>query len=201
MAPRSKVFCIGQTKTGTTTFDHCMRILGYRHLGFREGLTERVIGRGDIAEAYRLAGEYESFDDWPWCMLFREMDERYPDAKFVLTLRKDSVTWFESYHAHAKRAPKTATWRENARDRSACIARYEKHNCHVRAYFEHRPEKLMEVCWENGDGWKELCEFLGEEIPNQPFPHANKRPSNLFLWKMKKTCRRYRNGLKRRLGL
>jgi hypothetical protein len=23
------------------------------------------------------------------------------------------------------------------------------------------------------DGWKPLCEFLGKEVPNEPFPHVN----------------------------
>lgn len=29
----------------------------------------------------------------------------------------------------------------------------------------------------NKDGWKELCNFLNVEIPNQPFPHKNKTTS------------------------
>jgi hypothetical protein len=25
-----------------------------------------------------------------------------------------------------------------------------------------------------GDGWEELCAFLGHPIPDEPFPHANR---------------------------
>ena len=35
------------------------------------------------------------------------------------------------------------------------------------------PDDLLEVCWENGDGWNELATFLGCELPTSPFPHAN----------------------------
>jgi hypothetical protein len=44
----------------------------------------------------------------------------------------------------------------------------------VRAYFAGRPDDLLEVCWEAGDGWKELASFLGQPVPALPFPHLNK---------------------------
>lgn len=33
------------------------------------------------------------------------------------------------------------------------------------------PDRLLE--WSIEDGWEPLCKFLGKEIPNEPFPHAN----------------------------
>jgi hypothetical protein len=54
------------------------------------------------------------------------------------------------------------------------IERYTRHNQEVMDYFQDRPQSLLVVDWENGDGWQELCEFLGREIPREPFPHANK---------------------------
>ncbi|KAI0593601.1 hypothetical protein F4775DRAFT_494038 [Biscogniauxia sp. FL1348] len=33
------------------------------------------------------------------------------------------------------------------------------------------PERLLE--WTVEDGWEPLCEFLGKEVPEEPFPHAN----------------------------
>ncbi len=199
MSPRPKVFCIGYSKTGTTTFDKCMRILGYDHLGFRPGLSRRVLEEGDTAEAFRLADAHESFDDWPWCAIYPEMDRRYPDARFVLTVRKDSAAWFDSFRAHAARAGLAEAWRLKAANPQACIAEYERHNRVARVRFAARPEKLLVVCWEKGDGWKELCGFLGTDVPDAPLPHANKRPDNAMLWKARKTIRRCRNGIARRL--
>jgi hypothetical protein len=54
------------------------------------------------------------------------------------------------------------------------IERYTRHNQEVMDYFQDRPQSLLVVDWENGDGWQELCGFLGREIPREPFPHANK---------------------------
>ena len=32
-------------------------------------------------------------------------------------------------------------------------------------------ERLLE--WSVQDGWEPLCQFLGKEVPDEPFPHAN----------------------------
>jgi hypothetical protein len=36
---------------------------------------------------------------------------------------------------------------------------------------------LLEICWEKGHGWKELCAFLGKDIPKIALPHENKSSS------------------------
>ena len=52
---------------------------------------------------------------------------------------------------------------------------YEKHNEAVREYFKDRPEKLLTMCFENGDGWNKLLPFLGiEGTPVADWPHSNK---------------------------
>ena len=37
-----------------------------------------------------------------------------------------------------------------------------------------RPEDLLIVDWEKGQGWKELCSFLNKSVPNVSFPHDNR---------------------------
>jgi len=54
------------------------------------------------------------------------------------------------------------------------ISRYEKHNSEVECYFRDRSNDLLIVDWEQENKWDDLCEFLGKDIPNDPFPHANK---------------------------
>ena len=49
---------------------------------------------------------------------------------------------------------------------------YEHHNEAVRAYFA-GTDRLLDVCWEEGDGWDELTGFLGLPVPDAPFPHSN----------------------------
>ena len=39
--------------------------------------------------------------------------------------------------------------------------------------FQHAPKDKLLV-FRSQDGWKPLCEFLGKEIPQQPYPWRNK---------------------------
>jgi hypothetical protein len=54
------------------------------------------------------------------------------------------------------------------------LNRYEQHNQEVIDYFRDRPDDLLILDLAKGDGWEQLCAFLGADIPNEPFPHANK---------------------------
>lgn len=35
------------------------------------------------------------------------------------------------------------------------------------------PEQLLVVKLEDGLGWEQICPFLGEDIPDVPYPRAN----------------------------
>ena len=54
-------------------------------------------------------------------------------------------------------------------NRDAQKQSFLEHNAHVRSVVP--KEKLLE--FKLGDGWEPLCEFLGETVPPEPFPHAN----------------------------
>jgi hypothetical protein len=51
-------------------------------------------------------------------------------------------------------------------------ARYDRHNAEVRAFFGDKQVPLLTMDVTRGQGWAELCEFLGHEAPDRPFPHA-----------------------------
>ena len=62
------------------------------------------------------------------------------------------------------------------------ISKYKKHLPNlvnidgdlVREFFEDKPNNFLEVCWEHGHGWNELCEFLNLNVPKYvDFPHSN----------------------------
>lgn len=42
------------------------------------------------------------------------------------------------------------------------------------------PERLLE--WSADEGWEPLCEFLGKDVPDEPFPHVNTKSKG---WKEK----------------
>jgi hypothetical protein len=48
------------------------------------------------------------------------------------------------------------------------------------------------VCWENGDGWKELANFLEKPVPDQPFPHINKTVPLMYTGNNELVARLYR---------
>lgn len=54
-------------------------------------------------------------------------------------------------------------------DRDALRAGFLAHNEHIRKIVP--KEKLLEFTPK--DGWKPLCEFLGKEVPDEPFPYVN----------------------------
>jgi len=174
-----KVFGIGLNKTGTTTLGICLQQMGFRHTSSNLELT-RSVGRGELGPVFDFAEEHESFEDWPWPLLYRELDRRFPGSKFILTTRRDAETWLRSLKNHATLTGPTEFRRiayghdmphGNEADH---IARYERHNREVREYFRERPGDLLEVCWETGSGWKELGAFLDRPVPDLPLPHTNR---------------------------
>ena len=179
-----KVFGIGCPRTGTTTLHRCMEILGYNHTSWNKELFHQALVYGDATRGFEVAKSYDSFDDLPWCALYKELDLHFPSSRFVLTVRRDSRTWLQSRFAHAERMGHTLSHdgSESADDQNARgsirwphdVQHYEQHNQEVQAYFANRPNDLIVLCWETGDGWPELCEFLAVPVPKTTFPHANK---------------------------
>lgn len=181
VATRPKVFGIGLNRTGTTTLGTCMQILGYRHLSCRKSLL-RKYRRGELEEVFAVIDQHESFEDWPYPLMYREFADRYPDAKFILTVRRSPEAWVESLKSHSLLTSPKGSCRRLAYGypyphgvEAEHIAIYERHNAEVPAFFESRGEagRLLTLSWEAGDGWAELCDFLGEAVPDTPFPRSN----------------------------
>lgn len=171
---------MGLNKTGTTTLGTCLASFGYDHISFAPGLLE-AWAQGDVEPVLARAAGHESFEDWPWALAYRELDEHFPGSQFVLTVRRDPQTWLDSLRAHAERNPESR-YRRLAYGVPAVDGHeeqlldfYRRHNAGVRAHFRDRPDQLIDLCWELGDGWPELCEFLGVAEPKWPFPHENAR--------------------------
>jgi hypothetical protein len=47
---------------------------------------------------------------------------------------------------------------------------YHRHQRDVEHYFAGRPGDLLRMRICEGEGWDQICEFLGQAVPNQPFP-------------------------------
>jgi hypothetical protein len=142
---------------------------------------------GDEASLDKALDGYRSTVDWPGVFFWKELIEKYPDAKVVLTVR-DPQEWYASAErtiwaaANAPRRPGMERFREMAEatnwngtfdgrfgDRDHAIRVFTEHNDEVRRTVE--PERLLE--YEVGQGWQPLCDFLGTPVPEQPFPRLN----------------------------
>ncbi|MDO8336554.1 MAG: sulfotransferase [Candidatus Saccharibacteria bacterium] len=175
----SKVFGIGLNKTGTTTLGRCLKILGYKkHLSHSEDFA-KLYYEGRISELINIAKKYDSFEDWPWPLMYKELAVNFPDAKFILTLRKSDSVWLKSLITHSYKLPPEENYHEMIYGYKYTMGHkkyhldfYNKHNEEVIEYFKDQPERLLVLCWENDDGWREICDFLGMKIPSKPFPNV-----------------------------
>jgi hypothetical protein len=178
---KTKVFGIGLNKTGTTTLGRCGKLLGYRYKGCDRSLLEDLVKRKDFTRTREVAQDFDLFEDWPWPLFYKELDQMFPGSKFILTVRKDANAWLASLKKHSMRTRPLRNCRKlayghhyPARHEAEFLACYRNHNDAVRAYFADRKDDFLEICWEDGHGWDELCGFLGVEKPDVPIPHANK---------------------------
>ena len=156
-------------------------------------------GEGPWEEIF--AGHRSSVD-WPGGYFYRELSDRYPEAKVLLSVR-DPEAWEPSFRetivemcfgetlmpllAHARAQVDPAFKRYLALvDRmfwgpqGTFAAGHEPAQLieqmlahHERVKREVPAERLL--VWEVGEGWGPLCEFLGVEVPDGPLPHANDR--------------------------
>ena len=134
---------------------------------------------------------YRATVDWPAAAFWRELAQRYPDAKVLLSLR-DADRWYESvmntiYPLMTQGPPEHApeilhefhgmvyaliferTFAGRLADRAHAKRVFEAHN---QAVIDAIPASRLLV-YQPGDGWEPLCRFLGVPVPDEQFPHLN----------------------------
>lgn len=180
----SKIVGVGVHKTGTSTLGTALQILGFSWTGWNLE-TASIYKHGHIDALLDMMADFECFEDAPWFLMYQEAFRRYPDLKLVLTRRRNMDVWFESLTKHIDRSPPDAfSFRETIYGtndlrsaKSHVIDTHRRHIDETREFAEKNDVPLLEVCWEEGDGWPELCDFLGRSEPNVAFPHTNAAPS------------------------
>ncbi|MDJ0953310.1 MAG: sulfotransferase [Acidimicrobiia bacterium] len=196
--PENKVFGIGFHKTGTTTLASALRLLGYDIAG-PFGVHDADIAETALPRALETAATCDGAQDNPWPILYADLDAAFPGSKFVLTVR-DPDRWLRSVVNHF--GGKTTPMREWIYGRGDPVGnedlyreRYESHNDAVRTHFASRPDDLLVLSIADGEGWDELCGFLGVPVPDVPFPHANAQRERSLLRVLRRRGRRaFRRG-------
>jgi predicted Zn-dependent protease len=186
-----KVFGVGLSKTGTTSLAAALRALGFETLDWANPLTCELFSDDDL----RL---FDAFTDSPICVRFEQLYELFPNAKFVYTTRAIE-SWERSITDHFFRFNRFADFEEakaaiekpealpQGRAHAAVLrSLYFRHTgfadafrvydrC-VREFFSDKPtHRFLELDLFAGQGWPQLCSFLGCEPRSKPFPWVNRK--------------------------
>lgn len=178
---RPRIFGIGLNKTGTSSLDAALRILGYESLHWGgppvRRLVEEALEAGEPLLS-RLDPRYDAFSDIePLYRNFALLDEQYPGSKFILTVRPLEA-WIESRKRHVENNVRrkelglyTGTFL--VVDEEAWRADWEQHLAAVRSYFAGRDD-FVEIDITAREGWGPLCKLLDVPEPSVPFPWENR---------------------------
>jgi len=178
MSARSKVFGVGFSKTGTKSLAASLTILGYSVTGPNQTYNPHI-AQQYLSICNELAEQFDAFQDNPWPLVYQQMCEKYPESKFILTIRPPAE-WYASILRHFGSA--SSPMRElvygagrgsPVGNEAHYIAAYHAHNDAVRNYFRDKPGRLLifELC--SGAGWSDLCNFLQVPTPQVSFPVEN----------------------------
>jgi hypothetical protein len=207
---QNKVFCLGFSKTGTTSMERAFELLGYNvckghwqngHTFYLHALS---VNR-DYKEIIRMAQYWDAFADAPWggTDLYVQLVKAFPKAKYILTER-DPEQWYVSLEKlltmfdlntetaltryHAKGMYGSSYFFESAfgidklaGNKEKIIDVYVNYNRRVKEYFANHGLDLLVLDLSKENAWERLCPFLGFEVPPITFPHFNKAESNPYL--------------------
>ena len=146
--------------------------------------------RGDAMDWDEVFADYGASVDWPSAAFWRELADHFADAKVLLSVRP-AEDWVKSIHntiyaSLMKRAtdPEGAgrnrremayelivnqTFHGKLGDADHAKSVYEAHIAKVQRTIA--PDRLL--TYNVAEGWEPLCAFLGESVPDEPFPLTN----------------------------
>ena len=185
----AKVFGLGLSRTGTRSLTAALHVLGIDTIHYPiDEDTFRAIASGSFD--FSLLRSFDGITDITVSPYFEELEKKYPDAKFVLTVREEE-SWLRScanhwrgreafeppasegreVHMRIRRLLRAATYGIYDFEPTRFRAVQRRHVAAVRAYFADKPGKLLEMNIVEGAGWEPLCTFFDRPTPDQPFPH------------------------------
>ncbi|MGL4541546.1 MAG: sulfotransferase family protein [Polymorphobacter sp.] len=189
----------GLGRTGTKTLQTALVALGF---GPCHHMTEvfdnpeqmafwfRAV-QGEAVEWDDIFAPYRASVDWPSAHFYKQLADRYPHAKVILS-KRDSGRWADSMAETILKAmaqlasiprdspddPRQFSQFIVARDtfgydfsRANVIAAFERHNAEVVRVIA--PERLL--VFDPAQGWAPLCAFLNVAVPDTEFPRTNSR--------------------------
>ncbi|MEQ8584043.1 sulfotransferase family protein [Marinoscillum sp.] len=173
-----KIFGIGLQRTGTTSLFQALTVLGFHPAPHGIPLFYDI--------HHPILTKHDAFMDNPIPLIYRELDQKCPGSRFVMTTRP-LESWLESVEwLFLRKLPKmsrdlrqvgdeihTHFYDTSIYNRDLFAAKYVAYHQGVFDYFRMRQEDLLVVDFTKGGGWSEFCPFLGKPVPDVSFPHAN----------------------------
>ncbi|HEX3944176.1 MAG TPA: sulfotransferase [Rhizomicrobium sp.] len=145
---------------------------------------------GEPVDWEEVFANYRSSCDWPSCAFYKQLAERYPAAKVILTLR-DPHAWYRSvcntilpsmkgprFTPDGTRVGPPGDFAPlligektfgNRFDEAHMVDVFNRHNEDVRRTIQ--AERLL--VFEAAQDWEPLCRFLHVPVPSVPFPLTN----------------------------
>lgn len=132
-----------------------------------------------------LLSAFAAVSDFPASLFPTALAAAYPDCAIIHTTR-DFESWEASMrdtliHAHHHRDPDRRSPMEGLANAYHAACWGDDFDKNGRAYFEEHHDEVRRLKKDGkrflefrpGDGWKPLCELLGVEVPNIPFPRSD----------------------------
>lgn len=194
-----KVIGAGFGRTGTSSLKIALEQLGYdkcHHMFEVISSREQIdfwhaIIQGEPPLWDDVFDGFQSSVDFPSSIYYKELATHYPDAKVILTLRSPE-SWYKSASDTIFQVGSIAKWLrifprisrlhalvnqgiwknvfdDRFTDKDYAIEIYNQHIEAVKAAIP--AERLLVI--EIKEGWGPICNFLGQETPDTPFPHTN----------------------------
>jgi hypothetical protein len=147
----------------------------------------------DQADWDKLYEDYDAAVDWPTVSFYKELLIRYPGAKVLLTVRS-ADSWYKSVKntihkvsAISRKAPAGNPMNRLSKMTSTvCLdgiladeELFSDEEKVKQIFLDHIEDVKKNVpaeqllIMELGEGWTRLCNFLGKEIPTEPYPSSN----------------------------
>jgi hypothetical protein len=178
-----RIFCVGLHRTATRSLCEALNLLGYPAMHYRGNRNKfNKMSNGDFS-CFDNDGYVCCYADVPIPFFYKELYENFPNSKFILNIR-DEETWLNSIKRHLSQlTPRQRSQLDHSIhkyfygvnlnapvDDELYLEKYRIHNNNVREFFKDNPNFIeYNVIAENS--WETLCAFLGEEVPDKPFPH------------------------------
>lgn len=180
-----KVFIIGAPKTGTSSVGAALEKLGYHDAKWNPQMQD-YYHFSNFPPIWEHVGRFDCFSDGPFNTgdFYKTLFERFPSAKFILTMR-DKQAWKESFEKHF--APKSVNNQVASRYRFHKFIEddwwtwYDRRNAEIASFFHKKNSTnrllTLQVDKESPEAlWLRLCQFVQAPVPLSisVFPHENK---------------------------